>query len=203
MATGIIYSGLARCECRSIFFSVKKSIAPTFRSNGAARKFDFSFQRLVDEYSPVDGGKKSRNSITTATITLNIFRNKSSLHCLFDDLIEFGLFFWFLPDSLHERAGKKWPFFGRRPTIGKRRRIEDSDETRLCLERKKKQFLTIHLASLRPDPTVGDYLWLDTRARVCYVVTLCLLVGIVCPLLINWSSFQVDLGRCEANDLYK
>lgn len=53
------------------------------------------------------------------------------------------------------------------------------------------------------NPTVGDYLWLDTRARVCYVVTLCLLVGIVCPLLINWSSFQVDLGRCEANDLYK
>lgn len=55
------------------------------------------------------------------------------------------------------------------------------------------------------EPRCKDYLLLDTRLRVLYVVLVCLFIGVICPALISYylSDYRADLGNCETPAKYR
>lgn len=52
-------------------------------------------------------------------------------------------------------------------------------------------------------PTIKDYLLLDSRIRVFYVVVLCAFLGLIFPTAISYylSEYQADLGNCNTPTL--
>lgn len=54
-------------------------------------------------------------------------------------------------------------------------------------------------------PTWVDYLLLDKRIRIFYVLLLCLFIGIILPGVISYylGEYRADLGNCDTPTLYK
>lgn len=55
------------------------------------------------------------------------------------------------------------------------------------------------------EPRCRDYLMLDRRIRVFYVVLVCIVIGIVCPALISYylGDYRADLGNCATPARYR
>ena len=62
----------------------------------------------------------------------------------------------------------------------------------------------IPICSVSTGPTCADYLWLDKKARICYVIVLCVIIGIIAPILISdyLGNYQADLGKCVVSGPY-